>query len=210
MAELGSWPSIKKYGLLSTTALLDMYDIRGKRRNEIESCFRPESVPISNEKYEDAVIRDQKPLPERKLINLLEDNTTTSQFYRLLNKRTFFWVKEKRLVALLKARAYKDKSHDVLTVDTKKLVQKYENKITLCKINSGAIIYNKGRRGPQSFKRIKDYPFDEYKKKSGDAVVELAVDYGIPDIKNYVVQVDVWSNGEKICNIWKNNKPPRH
>ena len=203
MAESGSWPNIKKYGLLSTTALLDMYNIRGEERNKIESCIRPQSVTINNKKYRHAVIRDQKPLSEKKLIYLL-DGITPKQFYKLLNQRTFFWVKEERLIKLLRARAYRNKSHDVLTVDTEKLVKKYEDKITLCKINSGATSYKIGRRGRQSFEQIKKYPFNEYKKTRGkNAIVELAVDYGIPDIKNYVLQVDVWSKGEKIKNIWK-------
>lgn len=205
MAELGSWPSIKKYGLLSTAALLDMYSIQGEQRHKIESCIRPHSVTISNKKYGNAVIRDQKPLSESKLINLLDDNITPSQFYKLLNQRTFFWVREEKLTTLLRARAYRDKSHDVLIVDTEELIKKYENKITLCRINSGATPYNNGRRGPRSFKRIRDYPFNEYKNRGKDAIVELAVDYGIPDIKNYVVRVDVWSKDGQTSNIWKND-----
>ena len=177
-----------------------MYNIQGEERNEIESCIRPQSVTINSKKHGHVVIRDQKPLSEKKLIDLL-DGITPKQFYKLLNQRTFFWVREERLVTLLQARAYQNKSHDVLTVDTEKLVKKYEDKITLCKINSGATPYKRGR---QSFEQIKKYPFNEYKKTRGkNAIVELAVDYGIPDIKNYVLQVDVWSKGEKIKNIWK-------
>ena len=206
MAESGSWSNIKKYGLLSTTALLDLYDIQGETRNKIESCIRPQSVIINNEQYGRAVIRDQKPLSEKKLIDLL-DGMTPKQFYKLLNQKTFFWVREEKLITLLQARAYRDKPHDILIVDTEKLVKKYENKITLCKINSGATAYKNGRRGRQSFKRIKTYPFDEYKRTRGkNAIVELAVDYGIPDIKNYVLQVDVWCNDKKIKNVWKHNK----
>ena len=206
MAEPNSWPNIKKHGLWSTTALLDMCDIQGMQRNTIESNIRPQSVVINDEKYGHIVIRDQKPLSERKLLGLL-DNIDPRQFYVLLNQRTFFWVNEDRLVALLKSRTYRSKAHDVLIVDTKKLVKKYEAKITLCKINSGATIYNNGRRGTNTFKRIKEYPFNEYKRTRGkDAIVELAVDYGIPDIKDYVVQVDVRKNDKKIENLWKNNK----
>ena len=66
MAESGSWPSIKKYGLFSTTALLDMYNIQGEDRDKIESCIRPQSITINNKKYGHVVIRDQKPLSEKK------------------------------------------------------------------------------------------------------------------------------------------------
>lgn len=203
MAESGSWNNIQKYGLLSTSALLDMYDVKGKQRFEIESCRRSESIILKNKKFGTCIIRDQKPLSENKLKDLLDD-MTPQQFIKSLNNRTFFWVRKERLVTLLNASAYRKKSHDVLTVDTKKIIKEYENKITLCRINSGAIPYKRGRRGKHTFKRIKDYPFEEYKKTRGnDAIVELAVDYKIPDIKKYVIQVETWENGNKIKTIWK-------
>ena len=65
MAQLGSWPSIQEHGLLSTTALLDLFELRGDERFRIESCHRPESIPIDNSKYGRAVIRDQKPMSDR-------------------------------------------------------------------------------------------------------------------------------------------------
>ena len=33
MAEAGSWPSIKERGLLSTTALLDLFELEGESRD---------------------------------------------------------------------------------------------------------------------------------------------------------------------------------
>jgi hypothetical protein len=48
MAEAGSWPSIERHGLLSTTALLDLFEISGPRREAIESARRPESVKITH------------------------------------------------------------------------------------------------------------------------------------------------------------------
>jgi hypothetical protein len=65
MAQLGSWPSIRKYGLLSTTALLDLFESRGDERFLIESCHRPESIPIVHPKHGRAVIRDQKPMSDQ-------------------------------------------------------------------------------------------------------------------------------------------------
>ena len=57
MAEKGTRPSIKKRGLLSTTALLDLYGTKGKEREMIESLRRPDSVRIKHEEYGTAVIR---------------------------------------------------------------------------------------------------------------------------------------------------------
>jgi len=36
MAERGSWPSIREHGLLSTSALLDLYGKQGAEREAIE------------------------------------------------------------------------------------------------------------------------------------------------------------------------------
>ena len=44
MAEKGTWPSIKKRGLLSTSACCDLYGIKGKEREKIESLRRPDWV----------------------------------------------------------------------------------------------------------------------------------------------------------------------
>src|SRR5438046_1179806 len=104
MAESGSWPNIREHGLLSTSALLDLYEVEGQKRFEIESQWRPESVPICHPTYGNAIIRDQKPLRETTLAKNL-DGMTTREYYELLNKKTFFWVRKERLVSLLQARA---------------------------------------------------------------------------------------------------------
>ena len=66
MAEKNSWNSIKKYGLLSTTALLNLFEVTGNARDVIECQRRPKSVSIHNKKLGTATIRDQIPLREGK------------------------------------------------------------------------------------------------------------------------------------------------
>jgi hypothetical protein len=56
MAEHGSWPSIRERGLLSTTTLLDLYGIKGKERQRIESERRPVGVPLAHSALPRAVI----------------------------------------------------------------------------------------------------------------------------------------------------------
>ena len=48
MAESGSWCSVREHGLLSTSALLDLFEISGSKRREIESEWRPNIVPIGH------------------------------------------------------------------------------------------------------------------------------------------------------------------
>ena len=46
MAEDGSWESIRARGLLSTSALLDLFEVEGELRLAIESARRPEMVKL--------------------------------------------------------------------------------------------------------------------------------------------------------------------
>jgi hypothetical protein len=202
MAERGSWPKIKNLGLLSTSALLDLYEIRGKARDDIESKQRRESVTIDHPKYGKAVIRDQKVLHTGALEKLV-DGMSASEYYTLLNGKTFFWVRKERLVKLLNGREYKEKTHDVLTIETEALVKKHYDEITLSPINSGAI-FGSGRRGDQTFRKIKEYQYQEMVKKKGeDAVVELVVDYAVKDISEFTLKVEEWKGGTPLGVIWK-------
>jgi hypothetical protein len=69
VAEDGSWPSISRHGLLSTSSLLDLYEINGERRFEIESRKRLVCHTISRAGLPDAIVRDQKPMSDAKLRN---------------------------------------------------------------------------------------------------------------------------------------------
>lgn len=190
MAEENTWESIKKHGLLSTSALLDFYGINGELRYSIESKHRPESVKIESENYGFAMIRDQKPLRESALKECLND-VTPKQWYEMLNSRVFFWLTEKRLFTLLSARAYRQKTHCVITINTKDLLKKYSDKIKLSPINSGSTIYNPVKRGSDTFLPLSQYPFDERKKIRGldNAIAELTVEYSIPEIAEFTVNV---------------------
>lgn len=191
MAEPDSWESIEAKGLLSTSALLDLFEITGKRRFSIESCHRPELVVIEHQKHGRAVIRDQKPMREKTLLKCL-DGETPRRWYEFLNKRVFLWATSHRLESLLKARAYRNKEHIVLKVDTAKLLSRYGEKVLLSPINSGSTIYRPVRRNVRLFQPPRGYPFEERKRKRGisNAVAEFAFDYAIPDIRKYVVRVE--------------------
>lgn len=183
MAEAGTWPKIQHDGLRSTTALLDLYGYTGAARREIESERRAKSVIITHSKTgETAVIRDNIPLREQFLRTCLEE-MTLRQWYELLNRKVFFWVSEERLTKLLNARQYKSRPHDVLTVDTKRLWDRRSDDITVAPINTGATLYpNASKRGPQTFRSIADHPV-------GTPVVEVAVDYAVPQIADHVALV---------------------
>lgn len=69
MAERGSWDSIRQHGLLSTTALLDLYGVKGAERDFIEARRRPTSVTLTSAQLGSSVIRDQKPMDDAGFLN---------------------------------------------------------------------------------------------------------------------------------------------
>ena len=191
MAEDGSLPGIRRHGLLSTSALLDLYGIEGERREEIESRRRPEIQTIEHLEHGRALIRDNKPMQEKALEKSLTD-LTTREWYETLNHRVFFWVEPKRLQKLLGARAYRDRPHLVLEVDTAKLLERHAGRVTLSPINSGATFpMNPAPRGPETFKCIAEHDPDK-------PIVELAVDYAVPDIQELILSVSRWHGTEKL------------
>src|SRR5215213_3975873 len=90
MAAAGSWPSIQRHGLLSTVALLDLFEIHSERREALIEQRRPNSETILHPVHGTAVIRDQRPLHDRKLAGCLR-GIAVADWYRLLNGRVFFW-----------------------------------------------------------------------------------------------------------------------
>ena len=203
MAEAGSWESIQRHGLLSTSALLDLFEVAGPERERIESRRRPDSIIIRHPQHGTAVIRDQKPMTDGALQKCLRDSTPR-EWYETLNSRVFFWLSRERLVRLLSARAYRGKRQTVLTVDTAHLLQRHADRVTLSPINSGSTIFNPQPRGTDTFQRIGDYPFAYWRARRPlrDAVVELAVDDAVPDIQDFVLRVELMENGETVETIW--------
>lgn len=202
MAEAGSWPSIAKYGLLSTSALLDLFEVKGDRRHSIESEHRPESVPITHSRHGAAVIRDQKPLRERTLAGCL-DGCTTTQWFEFLNAHVFFWATERRVRTLLTARAYRGREHLVLTIDTRRLVDQYGNSIVLSPINSGSTIYRPVRRGISTFQPLVSYPYEQRRRLRGtqNAIAELAISRAVPNIRDLTISVER-RQGERLIQVF--------
>lgn len=191
MAEAGVWPSVEKHGLLSTSALLDLFEVNGDQRRRIQSEHRSESVHITHPRHGTAVIRDQKPMRESALRKCLR-GMTPQQWYEMLNDRTFFWVTAERVQTLLNARAYRDRKHTVITVETAPLVAKYADRMFLSPINSGSTIYNPQERGSETFRPFSRYPFEERRKLRGlrNAVAEAAVIYAVPDLRDFTLRVE--------------------
>ena len=111
---------------------------------------------------------------------------TPSEWYQLLNGKTFFWVAEKDLKKFLNAKLYRVRPHDVLTVDTREMLRRHRDRITLAPFNTGSTLGRRRSRGPESFQRIEDYSLDD----PHSHVVELAVAHHVPDIADLTLAVE--------------------
>jgi hypothetical protein len=205
MAEDGSWPSIKRYGLLSTSALLTLYNYTSNSRELIESKWRSSKITISCEGLDDAVIRDQIPMPPERLRECLPVSMPVNEWYQCINERVFFWVTWQNLKWFLAAKAYIRRPHLVLFVDTSRLLRQYQNQVSLSDINTGSTYPKKGQDHPEvrsreTFKRISDYhyPF----------VTELTVDHGVNNICDFMLSAGRYiahqkdEEPEKLKHIW--------
>jgi hypothetical protein len=190
MAEVGSWPSVQDRGLLSTSALLDLFEITGAGREAIELRRRPESVAIEHPVHGTAWIRDNKPINETVLRRTLV-GMTEEEWYRTLNGRVFFWLSEDRLDRLRNAPPYASRPHDILTIDTEALLDRHVDRVELAHLNSGAVHPAADYpRGAGTFQPIDRYPWQERLGVApSEPIVELTVLYAVPDIRDLVVDV---------------------
>lgn len=180
VAEPDALASIKRHGLLSTTALLDLFEYHGVERSAIEADWRPASTTIRHPIHGAAVIRDQKPMRPASLAGCLNDGLTPSDWYRLLNRRVFLWPTAERVTTLLAAAAYRDRPHLVLAVDTASLLADGQHEVTVSRINSGSAFRKPARRGLATF--VSASPDDLPTR-----IAEVAVDYAIRDVMSHVV-----------------------
>jgi hypothetical protein len=189
MAAEGSWSGIERHGLRSTTALLDLFEVRGERRTELESRHRPECVSIEHPSYGRAVIRDQKPMDDPGLRRALTDGLAPTDWYRILNKKVFFWLTRERLTKLRTARAYRDKRQTVIVVDTRRLLERNHERVVLSPMNSGCTKPMAHPRGLNTFLPLSDYPYQDRERRGLEPIVELAVESLVQEIHAVILTV---------------------
>ncbi len=199
MADPVNKDAILKRGLLSTSALLDLFEITGEERLAIESGHRPDSVTIRHAVHGSAVIRDQKPMSLEGLTRSVTD-ATPQDYLKFLNGRVFFWLTEERLKGMTSARAYREHEQLVLKIDTAALVNTHENRILLSPRNSGATKPFAWERSIEMFKRIADYDYAA-RAQATDPIVELTVDHSVPDVMSLVETLEIWKNGKRVRKV---------
>jgi hypothetical protein len=199
MAEDGTWPQIEEHGLLSTLALVDLFEPPADVRESILGSVRRKSIALKSDVHGPAVVRDQGPL--KFLDRVLEEGTTFDEYLDLLNGRVFFWATRQRLLRLLGATRYRKHHQTVLHIDTRQLLIAHPE-AELAGLNTGSVhVPNMPSRGKSTFQPIGDYPYDEWRKRPGrrdDAVVEVTVPYAVPGVRDFALRVERWHDGEPI------------
>jgi hypothetical protein len=204
MAAGGTWPSIRRHGLLPTTYIVSTSGLSASQQASLLSQRRSASVTIAHPALGAVTIRDQAPLREPFFSACMTD-VTVAQWLGLLNDRVFFWLHPDRLRGLLTARRYREGVQDVLTIDTRGLVEAYQDAIRLCAFNSGSTLYsNAPVRGSDSFQTIDRYPFAERRTshRISEAVTELTVIGGVPDLANHVLEVNRWKGADILGQLY--------
>ena len=199
LAEAVNWPSIRRRGLLSATALLDSAGVDAGERVRIECRQRLEHMKLPNGVY----LRDQRPMPARALGKCLVD-MTSMQWYALVNSKVFFWLDIARLNR--QRAACEPRPQIVLEIDTARLVARHAERIALSPINTG-----NARRRPATRGRCTFVPYRVWVEsgwsserdgvgalgsRQQQAPVELTVADGLSNIMRYVVAIHRLKPGE--------------
>lgn len=191
ITEPGAWQSIQKHGLLSTSSLLDLFEIAGARRKALETERRPASVLLEHPTHGQVILNDNVPLTEKALKSCLDDNLSPSDWLLLLNARVFFWSSREALDRHLAARLNRTRQRQVLVVDTLSLAKAHASRIDLSPINTGSTIRKPARRGLTTFTPMLKYPFNEWSKLRGgrDHILEVTVKDHVLDITQHTLDI---------------------
>jgi hypothetical protein len=116
-----------------------------------------------------------------------------------LHPKVFFWPSRRRCEDLLGAKAYRDRPHTIIEVDTAALLDRHAERVTLSRINAGAVLYDPPPRGSRTFLPLSEVPFDEWRRKRGRsrAIAEVAVAYAVADVAEVPVAVWQAAHGEE-------------
>lgn len=172
---------VKRHGLLSTSALLDLCGIEDKSRFSIESRQRPRAVILNHSVLGNFIINDQAPMNAVSLSNCLMD-LSVEQWCRSLNRRVFFWPTRGRLAKHVGAKLAAGRQRIVFSFEARSLFDVLDfDSFEFSAINSGNTMRKAALRGSMTFLKAEEYPFHERRKTRGlgAAIAEVTYPYAI-------------------------------
>jgi hypothetical protein len=194
MAERDALPQLRRHGLLSTTAALDLFEVPNAERVMLEARIRKDTRILDHPVHGRITLRDQKPLSESKLAGCLQDGLSTEDWLRLLNRKTFFWLGRDKVETLLGGRAYRDREHIVLEFRTETLVNAHRDHVTLAAMNTGSTSPFAHERGLSTMLPLGEFPYEDRRKRGLRPAAELSIDYSVPDLEALIENAHVGSH----------------
>jgi hypothetical protein len=188
VAEAANWPSIRRHGLLSALALLDLPGVTAEDRRRV-TRHRERRTVLSN----GAVVRDQSPMPPAALRRCLQD-MTPEEWYALINARVFFWLDEARLERHL--RACRRHAQLVIELDAPRLLARHGAYAAVSAFNTGNARRRPALRGRSSFVPYAAWLQGAWQHEATGLgrparsrthrPAELTVDHAVPDVMDFV------------------------
>ena len=183
--------SILEHGLLSTSDLLDRFDVTGAAREALESRRRDTSAWLDHPEHGRASITDQHPMTDAALRRCLVDGLEPADWYALLNARAFLWADPDRLERMLGTRMYRANPYVVFGVDTLSFAEAHAGRIEVSFINTGSTLRKPARRGPETF-----VPLSALAPRDMRRVAEVTVLGAAPDFARHVVSHELRAPAE--------------
>jgi uncharacterized protein DUF7002 len=114
-----------------------------------------------------------------------------AEWYRTLNRRVFFWLTERRLQRLRAAQHNRQQQHDLLILDTARVLEARAADVELAHLNTGAVFRAATYpRGEGTFRTIATYPWKERLRVARtEPIVELTVLDALVDVERFLVDV---------------------
>lgn len=209
VADVQNWHGIQGRGLLSTSALLQLFDVGADDRIAYGSRRRTKSVTLRHKEHGHAVLRDQNPIDDAGLVRSLEAGLTPADWYERLNGHVFFWPNMARVQKFLNASEHRSSDHLLFALDTSRLLAAHREAILLSPINTGSTKPMPQPRGRNCFVPLDEYPLDWRLKKYGKrrAVAEVAVRTSVPDVFDFLLTVDRVGKGRATA-VWRPSSIP--
>lgn len=205
----GTWGSMMQLGLLSARGLDDWY----------RSLPDPQKSLVTNHMRRLDSLEAKLDMP-RKIPNRHRALPTAAwkvgeDWYERMNVNAFFFLRQEDAEDM--AADYRDHlvPRDMIVVSTESLIEAHRGRIELSAVHS--CLDFPGRRVPPNyplpgrphdalFCPITDYPYGTWRKLHGrrEAVRELAVAEGVPDISRHVIDVVQMTDGTEVvqCPLW--------
>ena len=165
---------LRTHGLHSTASLAELHQLLPAERQGTV-LERRRAIQTFTSTQGSATLRDQHTATEALMKSCLVQ-VSIPDWLALLNAKVFFFLELERMQRM--KQSYADYPQLLLRTDSRALLERYAEHVSLSRINTGSFIRRPTPRGRNSFIPLADYAF----KKKRDTPAELTLDCALPDV----------------------------